>query len=1146
MAKSISIGGIQPNTSSYVIAEQYKDSQTMTVVLTPDPASASKLKQELSFYLPGEFIEKFPDRETLPYDQFSPHHDIISERLRLLNKLPSLKKGILIASIETLMHRLPPPSFLAGYVLCLKTGESFDPLSQARLLEQAGYGRVNQVLSRGEFAIRGSIVDLYPMGSKDPIRIELFDNEIMTLRYFDPETQRSHSELQEINILPACEYPLDEKSIQKFIQKWEKKFKANTFKSPLLEAIQQKRSFGGLEYYLPLFFDETTYLFDYLPHDAQIIHLFNTYQHAESFWAEIEDRYAFCQHDLNRPALPPLEAFFHPTQVFSHTKRFFEVKLLDKILPKSPNQSNIEALALPEIYFNPHHEKPLEKLGDFLKDRPEKVLFCAQSAGRKEILLEHLSREKIKTKFIENFTDFLNSPEKTHLIIAPIEESFWLKDAPFLLLTEHSLFTQFIPQSRRRDKKDSTQQAENQASLIRDLGELKIHDAVVHVDHGVGRYLGLQTLSLGQDLNGKDFTSECLVIEYLEGDKLFVPIQNLHLITRYSGCEMQFAPISRLGTDRWQKDKEKAAKRVHDVAAELLQIYAQREAKPGFSFDHPKEDYLKFCAGFPFEETPDQLSAIAAVIDDMHAKKPMDRLLCGDVGFGKTEVAMRAAFIAAHQNKQVAVLVPTTLLAQQHYESFMDRFANWPVTIEMISRFRTPEQQKEILKKVQNNHVNILIGTHKLLSDEIKFYDLGLLIIDEEHRFGVKHKEQIKAMRTEVDILTLTATPIPRTLNLAFSNLRDLSLITTPPAKRLSVKTFVKEISDATIKEAISREVHRGGQVYYLFNDVSQIETRKAELQKIFPDLHIGIGHGQMRERELENVMARFYHNEYQILLCSTIIETGIDIPNANTIIIERADKFGLAQLHQLRGRVGRSHHQAYAYLLTPHWDSLTDDAKKRLEVIQEASHLGAGFTLASHDLEIRGAGELLGDEQSGQIERIGFNLYMELLDKTVHALKAGKTLDLNAAFESDHIEVDLGLSALIPEDYLGDVSMRLRLYKKISDAKTKDALDQIKSEMIDRFGPLPPEALNLLSNTHLKIQAHPLGISKIKASSKYISIEFKEKQQAIRPEKIISLLQRYPNRYKLKGQNSFLVHLENLKEVERLTVLQQVFKELG
>jgi transcription-repair coupling factor (superfamily II helicase) len=1139
MAKSTAIGGVTPATLAYLIVRDSEASSRFSLVLTPDNATAQKLKKELSFYLPEVFIEQFPDRETLPYDQFSPHQDITSERLKLLSQLPSMSKGILITSIETLMHRLPPPSFVASEVLSLKPGDQFNPLVHASRLEQAGYHRATQVISRGEYAIRGSIVDLYPTGTKDPIRIELFDEEIMTLRYFDPETQRSHAEVSEINILPATEYPMDELSIRHFMLEWEKRFKQNTFKSPLLEALEHKRSFGGMEYYLPLFFKETAYLLDYLPTETQVIHVFDTYKKSESFWKDIEDRYAFCQHDLNRPALNPMEGFFHPTQVFSRTKQFNEIKLVEKNLSNSPYQSNLESSPLPDIAFDPHHEKPLYKLGEFIKNHPQKILFCAETAGRRELLLEHLCREGLAIKICKNFQEFLNSDSPLQLTVSTIEEGFWIRKTNFILFTERSLFTRFTPQARFREtqKKASSNEGE---SLIRDLSELAIHDAVVHVEHGVGRYLGLQTLSLGETLN------ECFVIEYLEGDKLFVPIDNLHLISRYSGCEMQFAPISRLGTDRWQKDKEKALKRVHDVAAELLEVYAKREAKPGFSFNHPEEDFSKFCMEFPFEETPDQLSAIAAVIDDMHAKKPMDRLLCGDVGFGKTEVAMRAAFIAVHQNKQVAVLVPTTLLAQQHYESFIDRFANWPVSIEMISRFRTADQQKQILKKVEQGQIHILIGTHRLLSPEVRFHDLGLLVIDEEHRFGVKHKEQIKKMRTEVDILTLTATPIPRTLNLAFSSLRDLSLITTPPAKRLSVKTFVKELTDSTVKEAISREVHRGGQVYYLYNDVSRIELRKQELQQMFPDLHIGVGHGQMRERELETVMAKFYHSQYHILLCSTIIETGIDIPNANTIIIERADRFGLAQLHQLRGRVGRSHHQAYAYLLTPAWDSLTKDAQKRLEVIQEASHLGAGFTLASHDLEIRGAGELLGDEQSGQIERIGFNLYMELLNKTVNALRSGKTLNLNTAFDTDHLEIDLGLTAIIPSDYIENVSTRLTLYKRIADAETKDAVDQLKIEMIDRFGPLPSQTLNLLSNAELRIRAKPLGISKIKASSKYLSIEFKANQSSVPAEKIISLLQRKPNLYKLKGQQSFLIALEALKDAERLTILSQTFKELG
>jgi len=1129
MAKSISIGSVQIHSASFTIAKQVEQQNLPCLVLTPNSATADRLKRELAFFLPEVSVDRFPDWETLPFDQFSPHQDIRSERLRLLHRLPHLQKGVILASVETLMHRLPPPSFLAAQVLLWKIGDVLDVIKYSLLLEQAGYSRVNQVLTRGEFSLRGSILDIFPMGAKAPIRVELFDNEISTLRYFDLETQRSQTPIESIEILPAFEHPLDDAAIRRFELQWKKHFSDRTFKSPLLEAIKQRRTFGGVEYYLPLFFEESAYLFDYLPESAQVIQVFNTYKQAEHFWTEIEDRHRLYQHDLDRPALPPVEVFFHPAQVFTRSKAFLEIKLLEKPLPHSPNQFNEEALVLPELHFDAHQPEPLAKLRKFLKESSQKILFCAESAGRREVLMEHLGREGISVVPVQSFSEFLKSSEKFQITLSPLEDSLAPRGAGFILLTERTVFSQFVPQFRRRQSEKIPS-----GTLIRDLGDLKIQDAVVHIEHGIGRYLGLETLDLGS------VQSECFVIEYAGGDKLFVPIQDLHLITRYSGTDLDLAPISKLGTDRWEKDKEKAAKKAYDVAAELLEIYAKRESKKGFSYERPGEDFSRFCADFPFEETPDQLSAIAAIIDDMHADKPMDRLLCGDVGFGKTEVAMRATFIAVHQKKQVAVLVPTTLLAQQHYESFSDRFAEWPVSIEMISRFRTTAEQEMILKKLAQGKIDILIGTHKILSSDVQFKNLGLLVVDEEHRFGVRDKERMKALRAEVDILTLTATPIPRTLNLAFSQLRDLSLIATPPAKRLSVKTFVKEFSNAILKEAISREIHRGGQVYYLYNDVSRIDARKEELQALFPDLKIAIGHGQMRERDLEKVMADFYHHHSHILLCSTIIETGIDLPNANTILIERADRFGLAQLHQLRGRVGRSHHQAYAYLLIPPENCLTEDAKKRLEAIQQASELGAGFALASQDLEIRGAGELLGDEQSGQIQRIGFNLYLELLERTVQAIKSGKILKLDEAYTQNHVSVDLGLSALIPNPYLSDVSLRLSFYKRIAEARDEKALENIKVELIDRFGLLPEPTQALFHAAHLRLEAQALGILSIKASAKYFALEFSP-HQSVKPEKIIHLIQRYPSSYKLRPPATLLISLEMNEPLEkRLEILKK------
>ncbi|MBL4827506.1 MAG: transcription-repair coupling factor, partial [Spongiibacteraceae bacterium] len=966
-------GQLFGSAQSLAVANAAAQTEQLTVLICNDTASALRFEQELTFYGSTLDIVHFPDWEILPYDTFSPHQDIISERLTTLHKLSQLQKGILIVPVSTLMHRLLPSQYLQGHSLLIEVGQSFDLESTRKRLEANGYRCVNTVYEHGEFALRGAIMDIYPMGSKLPFRVDLLDNEVDTLRTFDPESQRTVAQVDHIKLLPGKEFPLDEEGISRFRNQWHQQFDVDHRQCPIYQDVSQGIAPAGIEYYLPLFFEQTSTLFDYLPTRCLIVSCEGLERSADQFWNELHKRYEDRRIDPQRPLLSPQKVFIPSDQLFASLKSFPRITLYREALSEKVGNNNFDTNSPAFLTIDSKSDSPLSEVENLISKGQERCLFCAESAGRRESLLELLKRHGIEPTIVDSWPDFINSNEPLAITIAPLETGLLLATDNINVIAEPQLFGQRVMQSRRRRKiKD------NSDAIIKNLTELRIGAPVVHLDHGVGRYRGLQDISLdNQD-------TEFLCLEYADGAKLYVPVSALHLISRYTGGDENTAPLHRLGSDQWQKAKRKAAEKIRDVAAELLDIYARRAARPGQVFKHPKQDYETFAAAFPFEETPDQETAIKAVLEDLQAKTATDRLVCGDVGFGKTEVAMRAAFVVVHNNKQVAILVPTTLLAQQHYESFRDRFADWPVNIEVLSRFRSNKEQQQVLQQLAEGKVDILIGTHKLLQKDVKYKNLGLVIIDEEHRFGVRQKEMLKSLRSEVDILTLTATPIPRTLNMAMSGMRDLSIIATPPARRLSVKTFVRQRDTALIKEAVLREILRGGQVYFLHNDVKSIELAARELEEIGPELRVGIAHGQLRERELEQVMSDFYHKRYNVLLCSTIIETGIDIPNANTIIINRADKFGLAQLHQLRGRVGRSHHQAYAYLLTPDKKDMTPDAVKRLEVISQSEDLGSGFTLATHDMEIRGTGELLGDDQSGQIHNIGFTLYMEMLERAV------------------------------------------------------------------------------------------------------------------------------------------------------------------
>ncbi|RRV32972.1 transcription-repair coupling factor [Stutzerimonas stutzeri] len=1124
-------GNLPGAALSLAIAEAASNAKRFTLLLTADSQSAERLQEELAFFAPELPVLHFPDWETLPYDLFSPHQDIVSQRIATLYQLPELSHGVLVVPITTALHRLAPKRFLLGSSLVLDVGQKLD-VEQMRLrLEAAGYRCVDTVYEHGEFAVRGALIDLYPMGSTQPYRIDLFDDEIETLRTFDPENQRSIDKVESIRLLPAREFPLKKEAVTGFRARFRERFDVDFRRCPIYQDLSTGITPAGIEYYLPLFYEETATLFDYLPEDSQVFSLPGIEQAAEQFWTDVRNRYEERRVDPERPLLPPAELFMPVEDCFARIKRWPRVVASQQDVEPGIGRERFAAQPLPELAIESKASEPLGKLRQFLEHYPGRVLFTAESAGRREVLLELLARLKLRPQEVEGWPEFLSSDERLAITIAPLDEGLQLDDVA--LVAESPLFGQRVMQRRRREKgRDAGD------NVIKNLTELREGAPVVHIDHGVGRYQGLVTL----EIEGQ--AQEFLLLQYADEAKLYVPVASLHLIARYTGSDDALAPLHRLGSEAWQKAKRKAAEQVRDVAAELLDIYARRATRQGYAFRDPQLDYETFSAGFPFEETPDQQAAIDAVREDLLAAKPMDRLVCGDVGFGKTEVAMRAAFIAVHGGKQVAVLVPTTLLAQQHYNSFRDRFADWPVRVEVMSRFKSAKDVQSAIAELAEGKIDILIGTHKLLQGEVRFSNLGLVIIDEEHRFGVRQKEQLKALRSEVDILTLTATPIPRTLNMAVAGMRDLSIIATPPARRLSVRTFVMEQQNTVIKEALLRELLRGGQVYYLHNDVKTIEKCAADLKELVPEARIAVGHGQMRERELEQVMSDFYHKRFNVLVASTIIETGIDVPSANTIIIERADKFGLAQLHQLRGRVGRSHHQAYAYLLTPPRKAMTPDAEKRLEAIANAQDLGAGFVLATHDLEIRGAGELLGEGQSGQIQAVGFTLYMEMLERAVKAIQKGEQPNLEQPLGGGP-EINLRLPALIPEDYLPDVHARLILYKRIANAADEDGLKELQVEMIDRFGLLPEPTKNLARLTLLKLQAEKLGIVKIDAGPQGGRIEFSA-DTSVDPMVLIKLIQGQPNRYKFEGATLFKFQVPMERPEERFNTLEALLERLA
>ncbi|WP_153715142.1 transcription-repair coupling factor [Eikenella corrodens] len=1107
----------------------------LKLVLTPDAETALRLQTAWQFFRPQDNALFLPDWETLPYERFSPHQDLVSERLSVLWQLKNGAADVLFVPVATAMQRLAPPPFLLGRTFWLKTGQTLDLDKLRENLVEAGYSAVSNVVAGGEFAVRGGIVDLFPIGSSTPYRIDLFDDEIDSIKTFDPDTQRTLAPVSEIRLLPAHEFPTDADAQKIFRTRFREEIQSNPNEAAVYQAVSNGQFGAGVEYYLPLFFEDgCASLFDYIGENALAVCVGDVHAEAVRFEGEIKSRHALAQGD---PSYPPL----HPQHLYLTADRFSgSLKAYPQIWP---DLSATSPHTLPDVAVNRQSEQPLAALQDFQTAFGGRILLCAESAGRRETMLGFFAQHGLKPKPVAGWQAFLDDNAPLCITVTPLAEGFQLGGLPensrnalsgslhLAVITESELY-QYVARSRVHSRRKK--HAAVSDGLLRDLAEINIGDPVVHEEHGIGRYMGLVTMDLGGE------TNEMMLLEYAGEAQLYVPVSQLHLISRYSGQAHENVALHKLGSGAWNKAKRKAAEKAHDTAAELLNLYAQRAAQSGHKFEINELDYQAFADGFGYEETEDQAAAIAAVIKDLTQAKPMDRLVCGDVGFGKTEVALRAAFVAVMGGKQVAVLAPTTLLVEQHAQNFADRFADFPVKVASLSRFNNSKATKAALEGMADGTVDIVIGTHKLVQDDIKFKNLGLVIIDEEHRFGVRQKEQLKRLRANVDILTMTATPIPRTLSMALEGLRDFSLITTAPSRRLAVKTFVKPFSEGSVREAVLRELKRGGQVFFLHNEVDTIENMRERLETLLPEARIGVAHGQLRERELEQVMRDFLQQRFNVLLCSTIIETGIDIPNANTIIINRADKFGLAQLHQLRGRVGRSHHQAYAYLLTPEY--ITKDAEKRLDAIAAADELGAGFTLAMQDLEIRGAGEILGEGQSGEMIQVGFTLYTEMLKQAVRDLKKGRQPDLDAPLGIT-TEIKLHSPALLPESYCPDIHERLVLYKRLAVCETVQQINAIHEELVDRFG-LPEQPVKtLIESHHLRLAAKELGIDAIDATSEAVTVTFGKHHQ-IDPTEIILLIQTDKN-YRLAGVDK-LKFTAQMEDVEaRINMVKNVLRTL-
>ena len=1125
------------SAAALALAEATRSDQKLYVVVVDAARDLARLTAEFAFFAGGRLSPlTFPDWEVLPYDLFSPHPDIISQRLRTLYELPHLKHGCLIVVADTLIQRLPPKQYVQARAFELTRGQTLALEPFRERLVEAGYASVSQVRSPGEFAVRGSLFDVFPMGTEQPLRIDLFDEQIEAIRRFDPESQRSLETIESLQLLPARELPLDPEAIREFRGRFRTRFEGEPMRSAVYRGVSEGLAPAGVEFYLPLFFEQTATLLDYLPANAVVVRDAALPEALARAWKDIETRYEDRRHDLERPVLAPAELFIDPAALAAQLARFASITLDTSAapLPADPAPArDFPALAPKELRVDMRAERPLEALQQFLAAFGGRALIAADSPGRREVLQELLRNHGLPVEVVSGWEEFLASPLALNLCVATDLTGLWLTEPPLAVIAEAQLFGARARQERRRKRAAADPEA-----ILRDLQDLNPGAPVVHEEYGVGRFIGLQPMEVaGQP-------GEFLVLEYQGGDRVYVPVHALHLVSRYTGTAPESAPLHKLGTDQWAKARKRAAEQIRDVAAELLDLYARRKAQPGLKLAPNEADYGTFAEAFPFEETDDQREAIRQVLADLASARPMDRIVCGDVGFGKTEVAMRAAFAAVQSGKQVAVLAPTTLLAQQHLTNFRDRFADWPVRVEGLSRFGNAKETRATLEGLERGTVDIVIATHRLLHAHAQFKDLGLLIVDEEQRFGVRDKERLQALRANVHVLTLTATPIPRTLNMALGGLRDLSLITTPPAERLAIKTFVIEWHGPTLREAVLRELRRGGQIYFVHNEIRTIEKIAADVQGLVPEASVRIGHGQMRERDLEQLMVDFYHRRFDLLLCTTIIESGIDVPTANTIVINRADHMGLAQLHQLRGRVGRSHHRAYAYLIAPPRRALSTDAAKRLEAIESMEELGAGFVLATHDLEIRGAGELLGEHQSGQMSEIGLAMYLDLLEEAVAALKAGREPDLAKPLAAA-TEVELRLPAFLPEGFIGDVHVRLGLYKRIAAAAGPEALDELTAEIHDRFGPLPEAAQRLIRLARLKLTARALGIRRLDLGPAGGAVIF-EQSTAVDPAALVKLMQQAPREYRLEGPLKLRISRALPDEQARFEFAGALMKRLG
>ena len=1105
-----------------LLLRQHLPAQDIKIILTSDTEQAIRIQSAWQFFDPAARVVFFPDWETLPYEHFSPHQELVSERLSTLWQLKNGLVDVLLLPLATAMQKIAPPSFILGRTFWLKTGQQLDVDALRNSLIEAGYNHVTHVVATGEFAMRGGILDIFPMGSDTPFRLDLFDNEIDSIKTFDADSQRTLTNVNEIRLLPAHEFPTDTDAQKIFRSRFREEINSDPRHATVYNAVSNGQFGAGVEYYLPLFFEEDCVsIFDYITQNALIVCIGDVYAEAARIWQDVKQRHTLAQGDPAYPPLPPQYLFLSEDQFGAIIKPFA------KLVPQIKSDTDY---GLPVIAVDRQADDPLHALKSFLHEYQGRTLICAESMGRRETMLNFMREYSLHPVIVNDWLEFIDSSHNLCLTTAPLTDGFQLPQEHLAIITEADLYQYIVRgrKTRRRHKAVSD-------GMLRDLAEIKIGDPVVHEQHGIGRYQGLVTLDLGEGV------CEMMLLEYAEGSQLYVPVSQLQLISRYAGSAQENVSLHKLGHGAWDKARHRAAEKARDTAAELLNLYAQREAQKGHQFTLNEMDYQAFAQGFGYEETEDQAAAIAATLKDLCAEKPMDRLICGDVGFGKTEVALRAAFVAAMAGKQVVVLAPTTLLVEQHAQNFTDRLADFPIKVAQLSRFNSSKQTQNVLAGLANGTVDIVIGTHKLVQPDVHFKNLGLVIIDEEHRFGVRQKEQLKRLRANVDVLTLTATPIPRTLSMALEGLRDFSLITTAPNRRLAVKTFVRPVSDGLIREAVVRELKRGGQVFYLHNEVATIANTYEKLSELLPEARIGIAHGQLRERELEQVMRDFLQQRYNVLLCSTIIETGIDIPNANTIIIERADKFGLAQLHQLRGRVGRSHHQAYAYLLIP--ESTTKDAQKRLEAIEVADELGAGFTLAMQDLEIRGAGEILGEGQSGEMVQVGFTLYTEMLKQAVRNLKKGREPDLDAPLGITS-EIKLHSPALLPESYCADIHARLVLYKRLASCETHAQIDEIHEELIDRFGLPEPAVTTLIASHHLRIQASELGIDAIDASNEAIIFTF-GKHHRINPATIVAIMQSDKN-YRLIGADKLRVTIAIEDVIQRVQIIKNIMKQLS